>query len=172
MNLKEPARVKLNSSHVPFSPVSATPGRTRHIFRFDISNRLCICDFPGYGNARAPRAIQETWNQLIEKYLNHANIARALILIDANQGIKPLDEEVMTMLEERGITVQIIITKVDLLSRSRLHEVVSQSVTHILRSPRQKVFPYIHAVSARNDLGMTELRCDIAAIANDLEVNR
>jgi GTP-binding protein len=170
MRLRAPRdKVKLNSHLIEYSPVSATPGRTRHVFRFDLGNRLSICDLPGYGAAHAPKDIQDTWNELIEKFLNTANIRRALVLIDGTTGIKELDDAVMTMLQDKGIPVQLVITKVDLLSRTRLHETVSEAVAHILRKPRDRVFPFIHAVSAERDLGMTELRHCLAAIAQDLE---
>jgi len=170
MSLKEPRdKVKLRDPEITFSPVSSTPGRTRHVFRFDLGNRLCISDLPGYGSAHAPKDIQDTWNELIDKFLLTANIKRTLVLIDGTVGIKELDDAVMTMLEDKGITVQLVITKVDRLTRSHLHEAVSQAVAHVLRRSRGTVFPYIHAVSAERDLGMDELRCDIAGIAHELE---
>lgn len=170
MNLKQPReKVKLNSHQIPYSPVSSIPGRTRHVFRFDLGNRLSICDLPGYGAASAPKEVQDTWNQLVDTFLERASIKRALILVSACNGISALDEGVMTMLNDKGITVQIVLTKVDLMSRGRLHDVVAQSVAHILRSPRERFFPYIHAISAHNDLGMNELRLDLAALARDLE---
>ena len=170
LNLKEPRdKVKLGSHQIPYSPVSPIPGRTRHVFRFDLGNRLSICDLPGYGAAHAPQEVQQTWNQLVEKFLNLASIKRVLVLVSANKGVTKLDEAVMTMLCDKGITVQIILTKVDLLSRGSLHDATSQCVAHILRSPGGKFFPYIHAISAENELGMDELKCDLAAIAADLE---
>ncbi|GIX66311.1 GTP-binding protein [Babesia caballi] len=37
-----------------FAPVSHTPGRTRHMFTFDLGDDLSLVDLPGYGFAKVP----------------------------------------------------------------------------------------------------------------------
>src|SRR5207237_5889963 len=43
---------------------SGTPGRTQALNFFLINRRLRFVDLPGYGYARAPRNVRETWGEM------------------------------------------------------------------------------------------------------------
>jgi len=45
--------------------ISKTPGRTRSINFFNIEDRFCLVDLPGYGFARVPEQEKERWAYLI-----------------------------------------------------------------------------------------------------------
>ena len=168
--LKEPkGAVSLASKEIAYSPVSSKPGRTRHVFRFDLSNKLRICDLPGYGYAEAPKHIAESWNSLIDNFLDRADIRRAIVLIDCGKGVSDLDYGVMEMLQSRHIPVQAVLTKIDVVSQKQLHSVMDSTRDRIVQLDRKLLFPYIHAVSALKDFGMIELRCGLGAIARDVE---
>ncbi|MBV9332358.1 MAG: ribosome biogenesis GTP-binding protein YsxC, partial [Alphaproteobacteria bacterium] len=49
--------------------VSHTPGRTQQINFFDLGGRMMLADLPGYGFARASKALAARWQELIFAYL-------------------------------------------------------------------------------------------------------
>ena len=164
-DIQPTSKFKLSSQQIPYSPVSDTPGRTRHVFRFDLSDRLRICDLPGYGHAMAPREVMKSWNSLIDRFLDVADLRRVIVLIDAKRGIKELDQVVLNMLQDRGQVAQIVLTKIDRVSQDHLHHVLAHTIDQLQRLDRRSVFPYVHAVSALHKMGMLELKCCLASIA-------
>ena len=48
---------------------SSTPGKTREINFFLINGSFYFVDLPGFGFARVPGKVQETWGEMIEQYL-------------------------------------------------------------------------------------------------------
>src|SRR5437763_6804058 len=48
---------------------SSTPGRTQSLNFFLINERFYFVDLPGYGFARAPREVRESWGRLVTDYL-------------------------------------------------------------------------------------------------------
>src|SRR3954462_10616662 len=48
---------------------SSTPGRTQALNFFQINERFYFVDLPGYGFARVPRDVRESWGQLVADYL-------------------------------------------------------------------------------------------------------
>ncbi|PHJ23591.1 gtp-binding protein [Cystoisospora suis] len=166
------------------APVSHTPGRTRHLFIFDLGNHMSLVDLPGYGFARVTQRMKEEWALLIEDYFTQSRqLKRVLSLIDATKGVRDLDEKLWQLLIEKNLPFQVILTKVDLLNTEQLHDAVFRlllklqsaeptpadrgSSSGVLRLPRHLLHPYIHAVSARRHFGIRELRASLAAIASD-----
>ena len=159
-------RFKLSSTEALYSPVSDKPGRTRHVFRFDFGDRLRICDLPGYGIAYAPKEVTDSWNELIDKFLEVADLKRVIVLIDAMKGIEDLDNVVIKMLEDRGKIVQVVLTKIDKVSQRRLSDIMIQTVDILQGHNKATMFPYLNAISGLNNLGITELKCSLASAAN------
>src|SRR5689334_24217804 len=85
---------------------SNTPGRTQELNFFDVGNPLQfrLVDMPGYGFAEAPKDLVKRWRFLVNDYLRgRAVLKRALVLIDSRHGIKPVDDEIMTMLDSAAV---------------------------------------------------------------------
>ncbi|KAF4719752.1 hypothetical protein FOZ62_023323, partial [Perkinsus olseni] len=57
-------RVRLSSHNITHAPVSNKAGRTRHIFRFDLGDRLRLVDLPGYGFAEVEGSVRDEWATL------------------------------------------------------------------------------------------------------------
>src|SRR4051794_21701376 len=93
---------------------SNTPGRTRQINFFDLGGRLMLVDLPGYGYADAPKAGIKAWTSLVRHYLrSRASLRRVCLLIDSRHGVKEVDRPLMAMLDEAGVSFQVVMTKVD-----------------------------------------------------------
>lgn len=100
--------------------VSNTPGRTQLLNFFSLDNKLMLVDMPGYGYAKASKSNIEQWNKMVNKYLkNRPNLRLVLILIDSRHGVKKNDEEFMYMLDDAGVSYQIVLTKLDKLRASQ-----------------------------------------------------
>jgi GTP-binding protein len=99
---------------------SATPGRTQMINFFEVQPGVHFVDLPGYGYARVPLQEKEKWRKLIEAYLLKRNsLALCFLLLDARRGWMDMDLELRDWLEFHNRRYQVIITKVDKLSKNQ-----------------------------------------------------
>lgn len=147
---------------------SVTPGRTQELNFFDVGEptQFRLVDMPGYGFAKAPLKVVERWKQLVRTYLRgRAMLKRTLVLIDARHGIKPVDAEMMKMLDEAAVGYRLVLTKADKVKASELAAVVAATEAEARKHPA--AFPQVHATSAEKGLGIAELR---AAVLADVEV--
>ncbi len=99
---------------------SSTPGRTRSINFFSVGDSLYLVDLPGYGFARVPMKVRESWRQLVEAYLRtRANLKAVVLIMDIRRGPASGDLDLMEWLEHYAIPVIMVLTKVDKLSRQQ-----------------------------------------------------
>lgn len=148
--------------------ISVTPGRTQELNFFDVGDPLALrlVDMPGYGFAKAPPKLVETWRRLVRDYLRGRPVLkRTLLLVDSRHGIKPVDVEMMTMLDEAAVGYRIVLTKADKVKASELAEVLA--MTEAEARKHQAAFPEVHVTSSETKLGIEELR---AAVLADAEV--
>lgn len=142
---------------------SNTPGRTQEINFFTAADSHYLVDLPGYGYANAPVAIVAKWQRLLKAYLSgRANLRRAFVLVDARHGVKPVDEEIMTLLDRSAVTFQCVLTKIDKPSKADLDKVVEQVRGALAKHPA--AFPEIVLTSSEKGQGITELRSIIATL--------
>lgn len=144
--------------------ISNTPGRTRQINFFDLGSRLMLVDLPGYGYAEAPKAAVKSWTSLVRRYLQtRGALRRVCLLIDSRHGIKEVDRPLMRMLDEAGVSYQIVLTKADKAGKDELGSVSGMILTEIAN--RGAVHPEIHLTSAADRRGIAELRETLANFA-------
>ncbi len=145
---------------------SNAPGRTRELNFFDLGGRLRIVDLPGYGFAKAPKAVVDRWTALTRNYLRgRVNLKRVILLIDSRHGIKATDEGIMKALDEAAVVYQVTLTKTDKLKTGELDTRLSETAERIQRRPA--AFPVVAATSSEKGWGLPELRGELAAIAED-----
>lgn len=100
---------------------SSTPGRTQLLNFFAINEQLYFVDLPGYGFARAPRAVRDQWQPMVQGYLRGRPSLRAVVwLLDVRREPSPEDLEFLDWLEESEIPTIPVVTKVDKVSRNEL----------------------------------------------------
>src|SRR5919202_6710821 len=93
---------------------SNTPGRTQELNFFNVGNphQLRLVDMPGYGFAEAPKDMVRRWRFLVNDYLRGRQVLkRALVLVDSRHGLKPVDLEVMEMLDKAAVSYRVVLTK-------------------------------------------------------------
>lgn len=137
--------------------VSKTPGRTKQLNFFQIKDKLTIVDMPGYGYAKASRNEVENWNNLIFNYLlSRRNLERVFLLIDSRHGLKENDEEMMNILDSRGILYQIILTKIDEIKPTELQVKVENMNDTFKKHPA--LFNEVLFASSKENLGISQIR--------------
>jgi GTP-binding protein len=146
---------------------SVTPGRTQELNFFDVGEplRFRLVDMPGYGFAKAPVKTVETWRRLVRDFLRgRAALKRTLLLIDSRHGIKPVDTEMMQMLDEAAVGYRVVLTKADKVKASELASVLER--TQVEARKHVAAHPTIHVTSAEKGMGIAELR---GAVLEDAE---
>jgi len=146
---------------------SVTPGRTQELNFFDVGEPLLfrLVDMPGYGFAKAPPAVVETWRRLVRDYLRgRVELKRTLLLIDARHGVKPVDAEMMQMLDEAAVGYRLVLTKADKIKASELDAVLA--ATQAEARKHSAAFPMVHVTSSEKGMGIAELR---GAVLTDAE---
>ncbi len=143
---------------------SNTPGRTRELNYFNISDRLYLVDLPGYGYAKASKTEIAKWTRLTLAYLKgRAGLRRVFVLIDSRRGIMAADLEIMAMLDEAAVIYQIVLTKADKLKQSGLEKTIAAA--HSVIAKRPAAHPEIILTSAEKKTGLETLRAEIAGLA-------
>ena len=97
--------------------VSRTPGRTRTINFFELGTRGRLADLPGYGYAKAPRALRATWDPLVGGYLTgRRRLAGVVLLMDARRPFTPGDRHFLDWLAPLAAPRLVLLSKSDKLS--------------------------------------------------------
>ena len=142
---------------------SNTPGRTQEINFFTVGQDHYIVDLPGYGYANAPVAVVEKWQRLLKQYLSgRQTLRRAFLLIDTRHGVKPVDEEIMTLLDRSALTFQVVMTKADKIKTSERDAILDQVRGVLAKHPA--AFPEIILTSSEKGEGIPTLRATIATL--------
>lgn len=143
---------------------SNTPGRTRELNYFNLSDRIRMVDLPGYGYAKASKADIEVWTKLTRQFLRgRAPLRRVFTLIDSRRGIKDPDIEIMEMLDDAAVPYQIVLTKTDKLKKGELEKVDVETKAKLARRPA--AHPEIIITSSEKKSGLEQLRAEIAGLA-------
>ena len=142
---------------------SNTPGRTQEINYFALGDRHYLVDLPGYGYANAPVAVVEKWQKLLKQYLaGRQTLRRAFVLIDTRHGIKPVDEEIMALLDSAAVTFQCVLTKADKVKAKDMDRVLAQVRQKLSKHPA--AFPELVLTSSEKGDGIATLRAIIATL--------
>ena len=141
---------------------SNTPGRTQELNFFDVGKplKMRLVDMPGYGFAEAPKDMVKRWRFLINDYLRGRQVLkRALVLVDSRHGLKPVDEEVMQMLDDAAVSYHLVLTKADKPKRTELEAVSRRLAEQAAKHPA--AHPHIFTTSSETGSGIAELRTAI-----------
>lgn len=143
---------------------SNTPGRTQEINFFTLTDSHYLVDLPGYGFAKAPVKTVEKWQRLLKAYLaGRVTLRRAFVLIDARHGIKPVDNEILSLLDTSAVTFQVVLTKADKVKAKDREKVLAQVRGELAK--HAAAFPEIVLTSSETGDGIDTLRAIIATLA-------
>lgn len=135
---------------------SSTPGRTRLLNWFRVApargKELHLVDLPGYGYAKVPKAMRDSWRPMIEDYLiGREALIGMVLLIDARRGVRDEEASLVAWLLERELPVVVVLTKADKLPKSK-RKLVQTTVRKELGLQRAPI-----VTSAAKGDGLSEL---------------
>lgn len=150
--------------HRGLARASNTPGRTQELnFFIEPEGALYLVDMPGYGFAEAPKDKVAAWNRTLRGYLaGRRTLLRVFLLIDARHGLKPVDDEIMTLLDTAAVSYQVVLTKADKIKETDLARVIKRSRVTLAKHPA--AFPDVIATSAESGHGFETLRATVAKL--------
>jgi len=144
---------------------SVTPGRTQELNFFEVGEptQLRLVDMPGYGFAKAPPKVVEKWKKLVRSYLRgRVVLSRTLVLVDSRHGLKDVDRDMMTMLDEAAVGYRVVLTKTDKIKASELEKTAAKVAEEARKHPA--AYPELHLTSSEKGMGIAALR---AAVIQD-----
>jgi len=145
---------------------SNTPGRTQELNFFDVGQpvQIRLVDMPGYGFAEAPKDAVKRWRFLVNDFLRgRAVLRRAIVLVDSRHGIKPVDTEIMDMLDTAAVNYQVVLTKADKVKATDLAATLERTKSEASKHPASH--PELVVTSSETGLGLSELRTAILEAA-------
>jgi GTP-binding protein len=99
--------------------VSARPGKTQGLNFFRVEEQFFLVDLPGYGFAKVPKIMQNSWQSLITTYLETRKTLKCVVVImDIRHEPKEQDTQLIQWLGEKGIACLPVYTKIDKISGS------------------------------------------------------
>ncbi len=142
---------------------SNTPGRTQEVNFFTTGEDHYLVDLPGYGFANAPVGVVEKWQSLMKAYLSgRQNLRRAFVLIDSRHGVKPVDHEIMKLLDRSAVTFQVVLTKGDKIKDENTPGLVAKVGEALQAHPA--AYPEMILTSSEKSTGIATLRAVIEAL--------
>ena len=138
---------------------SNTPGRTQELNLFDVGRppQIRLVDMPGYGFAEAPKDLVKRWRFLVNDYLRGRQVLkRALVLVDSRHGLKPVDLEVMKMLDDAAVSYHLVLTNSDKVKPTELSERLAVMTRTAATHPA--AHPTLFVTSSEKGIGIPELR--------------
>ena len=165
-NVGKSSLVNALTGRKTLAKTSNTPGRTQQLNYFNLADKVILVDLPGYGFAKAPKKMVDTWTQLIHDYLKgRASLKRVFVLIDSRHGVKASDETMMNELDSAAVSYQLVMTKSDKMSEKALSEIYQRVL--IVSKKHVACHPEILITSSEKRTGINELRDVIGTFAHD-----
>ncbi|HEX8457093.1 MAG TPA: ribosome biogenesis GTP-binding protein YihA/YsxC [Pyrinomonadaceae bacterium] len=107
---------------------SSTPGRTQALNYFLINRRFYFVDLPGYGYARVPRAIRESWGEIVTSYLaKRESLVLSIQIVDSRHDPSKLDLQLREWLTAYAKPHLTVATKSDKLSQNELRKNIGRT---------------------------------------------
>lgn len=98
---------------------SKTPGKTQTLNFFDVNRKYYFVDLPGYGYAKVPLPLQQSWGQAVTSYLSERDSLKLVVhLMDSRHVPTGQDEDLLELLEEAQVPTVLVATKVDKLTKT------------------------------------------------------
>ncbi|CAD6207295.1 unnamed protein product [Miscanthus lutarioriparius] len=143
---------------------SDKPGLTQTINFFRLASKLCFVDLPGYGFAYAKDEVKESWEELVKEYVStRVGLERVCLLVHTKRGMKPLDYELVDLMERHKTPYQIVLTKTDLVFPIDVAR-RAMEIQESLKRNKSVVNP-VMMVSSKTGAGIRNLRGVLGKLA-------
>jgi GTP-binding protein len=143
--------------------MSRTPGRTQELNFFELNGQLRLVDMPGWGYAAVGKEKVASWTELLKAYLRGRSVLlRVLVLVDGRRGLKPVDAEMLDLLDKSAVSYELVLTKKDELKGPAAEQRLTETRAALAKRPA--AYPEVLFTSARTSEGVPELRASIARL--------
>ncbi len=133
---------------------SKTPGRTRQINFFSVTDDVRLVDLPGYGFARVADSVRRQWSALIEGYFTgRESLAGLVMIIDIRRRVTAEDRIILKWAAELNLPVLVLINKADKLASGARKRALAE-----FRQQLQSAAPAVQLYSATGKYGVEEAR--------------
>ena len=108
---------------------SSTPGRTQALNFFLINRKFRFVDLPGYGYARAPKAVKQKWSEAADDYLaKREQLVLSIHIVDSRHEPTKHDLQLQDWLKHYQRANLIVATKSDKLSNNELRRNIARLI--------------------------------------------
>jgi GTP-binding protein len=133
--------------------VSGTPGKTQALNFYRVNDDFFLVDLPGYGYARVPEGVSDSWADLIEWYLSGSGDVKGVVhLVDARHAPTGHDLRMVTYLADVGLPTLVVLTKTDKLKREERRRSIARAL-EALELDESQLLPF----SSKTGEGREEL---------------
>ncbi|MDD7437425.1 MAG: ribosome biogenesis GTP-binding protein YihA/YsxC [Bacteroidales bacterium] len=155
-NVGKSSLINMLTNTKGLAKTSSTPGKTQLINHFLINDTFYIVDLPGYGYAKVPRGMRNSFKSMIYGYiLSREQLVNLFVLVDIRHDPMKIDIDFINEMGEAGVPFSIVFTKADKLSKSALKYHVETYQKTLLESWDE--LPPIFITSSEKGTGRDEL---------------
>lgn len=106
---------------------SSQPGKTQTLNFYRINEEFYLVDLPGFGYARVPLELKKSWEHMMEEYLRgRESLKGVIVILDPRRDAGEAEVMLFKWVEDFGIPVIAVFTKIDKLSKNQLTSRISQ----------------------------------------------
>ncbi len=136
--------------------VSPNPGHTQLINFFSMNKAWSLVDLPGYGFAKALKAVRDGFPEMIASYLSgRSNLACVFVLIDSRHTPQQIDLDFVQWLMDGRAPMALVFTKTDMAKASQVKKNIELFEAQISEWGRE--LPVVFTTSAKTKSGRPEL---------------
>lgn len=166
-NVGKSSLINMLTNQRNLAMTSQKPGKTQLINHFIINDEWYLVDLPGYGYAQRGKKGRESIQRIIETYiLERKQLTNLFVLLDCRHEPQKIDLEFMEWLGENSIPFNIIFTKSDKISRTKLQANIAHYQEKMLEVWEE--LPTILISSSEKKEGRDEILSQIDMITKQL----
>jgi GTP-binding protein len=149
-NVGKSSLINFLTGYSKLAKISGNPGKTKTINHFLINDNWYIADLPGYGFARVPLKIRETWIRNVREYiLKRENLACLFVLLDSRLKPQNSDLAFMEFLGNNQIPFAKVFTKTDKLPSCSVEKAILEYNTEMLKNWESLPLTFISSIVNR-----------------------
>lgn len=136
--------------------VSSTPGKTKLINLFNISEQVIFADLPGFGYAKVSKTEREAFDKMMKHYfIKRQNLQLVFLLVDIRIPPQAIDISFCNWFGEHQIPFNIVFTKCDKVGANEITKNASLFSKELKKS--WSALPEIFYTSSEKRNGVDEL---------------
>jgi GTP-binding protein len=155
-NVGKSSLINMVTGWSKLAKTSGQPGKTRTINHFIINDEWYLADLPGYGYAKVPAKMRDTWVREVQNYIvNRENLVVLFVLLDCRIKPQEIDLQFMEMVGLSQIPFARVFTKTDKIKKSDIEN--SISLYNKIMLEKWEEMPVTFISSALNGTGREDI---------------